>query len=188
MNIPYPLQYTPVLFINQEASTTRMAVFMTVWHKLGYILDAHEAIFNAHNKNHSLMRETLFLNLNAAGYKLAPRPRRKFSNCLDAETCGDQAVENFIPVPIMKHVAIGFEDNDDDELVYFVPPLFQCVTVKPGVLPRLEEGLVVSQQWEPGPNYWGIDFGRQRVRNHVQVLGGRVWVDPTPKFQVYLRP
>ncbi|MFH1726627.1 MAG: hypothetical protein ABII00_18610 [Elusimicrobiota bacterium] len=188
MNTQFPPQYTPVLFINQEAASTRMAVFMTVWHKLGYILDAHMDIFNAHNEKHSLMRQTMYHNLHSVAYKGSPLPRRDYSNCTDPETCGDQAVSGFMPLPVTKHVAIGFEDNDDDEIVYFSPPLFQVATVRQEVLDRLEDGHVVIQGWDPGRNYFKVNFGIQHVRNRVSVHGGRVWTDATPRFRSYLKP
>lgn len=179
LNGDNPPQHLGIFFINQEHAGPRMAVFSKVYSLLGDLANSHVKVFEAATRRHSLLRKAMWLNLGTT------------PDCSEPASCGDEAAEGFVPLPVTLHYLDGYEDNDDDEKVHYPPPgLFQLATVARSKLDELRGGLTIQQSWEPSKNVFKVKFEEPKpyVRCVVLVEGGRVWIDPTPKFHTGLQP
>ena len=179
LNVDYPTQLDGIFFINQENAGPRMAVFGKIYFLLGDLARSHIKVFDGLTSRHALLRRSMWMNMGSQ------------RECPDPEACGEEAASGFPPLPVTLHYIAGYEDNDDDEKVYYpAPGLFQLATVPQFNLSELRAGLVIRQGWKPGKNYFHVSFDDPQpyVRNTVMVDGGRVWTDPTPKYATSLQP
>ncbi|OGS05472.1 MAG: hypothetical protein A3G41_07725 [Elusimicrobia bacterium RIFCSPLOWO2_12_FULL_59_9] len=95
-------------------------------------------------------------------------------------------------------------DCNTDQYTYYYPTsyvlqyddpeqLFQMTTVDNKLLSKFAKGISILQRWDVPDNYFGIKFVREMhhdavVHSKIQIAGGQIWPDPTPKYQVRLYP
>lgn len=180
-------------WLSHKLASAVYKTYAQVYMLLGQVEEAQMQVFERLTASHNFLRKSYWLNS---------------GDCDDAAACAQNAASGFkgLQTKIHRIKELNFYANFPTSTMPYYDTgrgknavsfdgdgLFQLATVNQQDLDALEGGFVIEESWVAPGNHFGVNWasvmgGNPRVTCTIQGTGGRVWPDPTPKYQTRLYP
>lgn len=183
------------VWIPWEMSEAIYTQYRLMYTMLGEAEAAHIKVYQRLSQDHLFFRKSYYLNSGDCP-----------NNPMD---CNLGGIEKFTPIEPRLHYlnSLVFWANapatnpselfdvqrTDPQIDFPAPGLFQFTTVDENQLTSLKDGYGITLFWDAPSNYFQIkvaDYLEDGTILHSRIgtYGGKVWPDPTPKYQTRLQP